>query len=696
MNNIINIRMGHYVLAADEDAANLLRTYSTALKNRYRNEEGADEIVQDIEERIGELLQQKQKENNRSFTILADAEAVLQQMGPVENDESPKTEASSAAPNNNESSRRRLFRDTESRILGGVCAGFGNYFDIDPVIIRIIWFITVFFFGFGVPLYIVLWVIIPEAKTTAEKLMMKGQTPNLQNIEDNVKAEFRRVENAFREKGGMGRFSHFIQTLVMLFGKALYAIVKAALSVGVGIMIAVFIATIIAFTTKAFHIHTRYLSIDGQEGLNTILTAFGDPYLLKAGVLAFLLFSIAFAVLLVLMPRNMRTQLKTARTYIGWGLVTLFFILLGTFIYGILGISHRAEKMGPAVAFKTTGDTLYLETEGLSPDGKGFYACNRLFDLATSEDSNFHIEQTNHAWGESYRDAQEKARKLPQMFKVQGNKLWLTECTKIKSLNDANTGYASFTLYIPKGKHIKTGNRMFNDHHYPNWLESNQVYSMDSGGLAMPLSSNGESMQIDAKLSELDIDGRFDVQLIYSNLNKIELVSGPIRNHRDWISNNGHTLEIDGDEDDILNDDVSVIRIYSNAVRNIRNSGVSEIWLRNYRAGDMQIECEGASHIRGNLVADRLKLDVSGASGVQLQGSADFAEIEVDGASSYTGGAFHIKDGDFNLDGASSAAVWVTGSLKADCSGASKLKTKVKPAYSNIHNHGMSSTENWD
>ena len=90
---------------------------------------------------------------------------------------------------------KRLYRDEENSVLGGVCSGLGSYFEIDPIIIRIIFIVTIFFGGFGTIAYIVLWIIVPKAETTAQKLEMKGEPINIANIEKAIKEEFDHVKN---------------------------------------------------------------------------------------------------------------------------------------------------------------------------------------------------------------------------------------------------------------------------------------------------------------------------------------------------------------------------------------------------------------------------------------------------------------------------------------------------------------------
>ena len=93
--------------------------------------------------------------------------------------------------------KRRLFRDPDNSYVGGVSAGFGHYFGIDPLIIRLLWVLLIFGAGTGLGSYIlILWVLIPAANTTAEKLSMMGKPINISNIEKKIKEEFGSVKDS--------------------------------------------------------------------------------------------------------------------------------------------------------------------------------------------------------------------------------------------------------------------------------------------------------------------------------------------------------------------------------------------------------------------------------------------------------------------------------------------------------------------
>jgi len=91
-------------------------------------------------------------------------------------------------------SHRRIYRDPDRRVFGGVCAGISAYLDWDPLIMRILFTVLIFAGGFGLGLYLILWIVLPEARTTAQKLEMRGDPVTIENIKDTVRQEFNTVK----------------------------------------------------------------------------------------------------------------------------------------------------------------------------------------------------------------------------------------------------------------------------------------------------------------------------------------------------------------------------------------------------------------------------------------------------------------------------------------------------------------------
>ncbi len=191
MNKTININLGGMFFHIDEDAYLKLSRYFEAIKKQLSDSDGKDEIMSDIEIRISELFSEKLK-SDKQVISLKDLDEVIAIMGEPQDyrldDEEPKAQSSQHTQKS-----KKLYRDTEEGILGGVLAGLSHYLGIDKVWVRIIFILLVVFYGTGILIYIILWIIMPEAKTTSEKLEMKGEAVNISNIEKKVRKEFENI-----------------------------------------------------------------------------------------------------------------------------------------------------------------------------------------------------------------------------------------------------------------------------------------------------------------------------------------------------------------------------------------------------------------------------------------------------------------------------------------------------------------------
>lgn len=191
----------------EEDAYEMLNKYLSTIKGYFKDSEGRDEIMSDIESRIAEMLQEKVS-NTKQAVLKMDVESVIAVMGKPEDfagDNSDNTKKDSTESDNktfqDRGKRRRVFRDPDDAVVSGVCSGIGNYFDFDPIWLRAAFAISFFVFGSGLILYVILWMIIPKAKTTAEKLEMRGEKVDINNISKTVNEEFEEFKQRMEKFG---------------------------------------------------------------------------------------------------------------------------------------------------------------------------------------------------------------------------------------------------------------------------------------------------------------------------------------------------------------------------------------------------------------------------------------------------------------------------------------------------------------
>jgi len=203
MKRTVQVNLSGQVFTLDEDAYELLSSNLKRISALYERSVGKDEILSDIESRIAELLIERKGDSQAVITI-EDVKAVTDIMGNPEQFEDDTIDDSDEKYGNSygsDNSMKRLYRDSDQRILGGVCSGIGHYFGIDPVWIRLIFGLSFVFFGSGVILYILLWIIIPEARSTAEKLNMKGEPVNIDSIGRTIEREINNLGEKISSKG---------------------------------------------------------------------------------------------------------------------------------------------------------------------------------------------------------------------------------------------------------------------------------------------------------------------------------------------------------------------------------------------------------------------------------------------------------------------------------------------------------------
>ncbi len=237
MKKTLTINLNGCVFNIDEDAYQALRQYLEDLGRHFTPEE-RDEILKDIEARIAELLTEKLA--NRNVVEINDVQEVMDTLGQPsqfgdEEESNTETTTEETVPNEVPGARKRyrkLYRDTENKWIGGVCSGLAAYLDWDPTVLRII-FLIVFVLGIGSPLfiYILLWIFMPEAKSVAQQLEMRGVEPNVDNIR-NFSA--REDVSQPRDSGTMGRVLKVLAIVVLsLIGFSLFTAILGVFTAAV-------------------------------------------------------------------------------------------------------------------------------------------------------------------------------------------------------------------------------------------------------------------------------------------------------------------------------------------------------------------------------------------------------------------------------------------------------------------------------
>ena len=182
MKKTLTINLNGIVFNIDDDAYETLSAYLNELEKHFADDE-REEIIKDIEDRIAELFTERM--HGRNVVDASDVASVIETMGQPNqfDDEAAEPNADAAASKSSQRKFRKFYRDGDDRLIGGVAAGLAAYIGWDTTLVRILLLLLLLFSaGWTLLFYILLWIIVPEAKTTAQRLEMQGIEPNLENI----------------------------------------------------------------------------------------------------------------------------------------------------------------------------------------------------------------------------------------------------------------------------------------------------------------------------------------------------------------------------------------------------------------------------------------------------------------------------------------------------------------------------------
>ena len=192
MKKTLTINLSGIVFNIDEDAYEVLQQYLHKLETRFSNEEDK-EIMRDIEARLAELFTNAIGQPNISVVTINDVNSAIKQLGTAEEISSEDNNYTNEDPKHeNAESRRRhrkFYRDADNKILGGVAAGLAAYLGLEVTITRLILVLLAITILWLIPIYLLVWLIAPEATTTAQKLEMQGIEPSIENIKSYVNSE---------------------------------------------------------------------------------------------------------------------------------------------------------------------------------------------------------------------------------------------------------------------------------------------------------------------------------------------------------------------------------------------------------------------------------------------------------------------------------------------------------------------------
>ena len=475
MNKTININLSGIIFHLDEDAYNLFKSYLTEVKNALESQEGREEIILDIEARIAELFALRLEQSRHEVITIDDVNFICDTLGAPndfkEEEESNKTHQKETK------SKKRLFRNPDEKVIGGVSSGIGAYFGVSMIWIRVIFLLLLFTTGIGFLSYVILWAAIPQAKTTAQKLQMKGEPVNLSNIEKSVKEELNGVKERFGEfrnerKGKSKSFVHFLERIANFILQVFERVIKFIFNF-FNIILIIF-ASILGFVLfmilfgiigGAWNVGSlNFISITGNLlGLNVAEAILGkgiDLTLIRIGTLLVLLFPLLG--LITLIAKALGKTLTRGKLINVIGGIS-FFIGLAFVLYvgGQVANSFKVDAT-EVRKIKLSGDVFDIRTDLLEYnkgvlfeiDDQNLRIDNVSLQIKKSKDSTARLIMKHKARGKNNSDARQRAQVFDYPFEQNGGYLILSECFSVPKEALYRGQELKLTLHLPVGNEI--------------------------------------------------------------------------------------------------------------------------------------------------------------------------------------------------------------------------------------------------
>lgn len=516
MEKTLTINISGWVFNINEDAYEKLTQYFKMLKKHFKNEEGGDEIVADIETRIAELFKERISDQN-AVVLMHHVDEVIGIMGqPFEMDEEQANETYEYSAPKSKSSKT-LFRDTKSGHIAGVSSGLGKYMNLEPIIFRIVFLLLISTGGLGIILYLALWILIPEAKTTSDRIKMEGKRVNIKNIQDKVKEETDYLKDRLNDFSEEARDVYHktgpirqqglksIETVVKSTGRFLLRVLKMLL----GFVLLVYgVAFLIGFAILQFNWIPEFefdtFSIHGMS-----LPSFLNTYVMENnyGIIAIIAVSLIIFIPIVMMIFhgvrflfNLKRN-KTVGTIAWQSWLVALIIALGTSYTSITAYKEEALVITKHDFNTLKNDTLQIRLNTnnyyanvLSSDKQKvisqdrnipilrdgvFYGEPRLRILNTENDE-FYMKLYLRSRGHDELQAKENIQKLEFHFQTDSLGIILDPYYLLKEKAKWRGQDVDIRIFIPKGKTVMI-DRNIRRHFRMSYIWKDKLWNFNKG-----------------------------------------------------------------------------------------------------------------------------------------------------------------------------------------------------------------------
>lgn len=476
MKKTINIHLGGMPFIIDEDAYNILHHYIESLKAKFANENERNEIIADIESRVAEVFsarldkRQVVDENDVNFIIaqLGNPEDIA---GASESESASQSQQQATTTNTNKTfsprGEKKLFRDTDNSLLGGVISGLCQYFGYnEPIWARLIFALLLWFsFGTFILVYLILWLLVPEAKTRAEKLQMRGEPVTIDTLEKEMRETMNRTTDMFNRTVNDDNIGGKIITILLLLLKGFLKIVAVIIFIVCIFMLIAFLAAVFGFSMLGLPAFAPLTQLFVDSHFTYIIA-------LVAGVLAvgIPLFSVMYSSAKFVLSNKVESN-----KYVSATLTVLWIIaLLTLFVIGGNAMKNFDQKetvREELSIIQPQGSALYIASmedstsepffassnvgvNGIKRSENGFVFGTTEFELKPSKDDLFRIEKNISAYGKSKADARKTIGLINYRYLQTDSTVSLSPNIEVFKNAKFRKQEVKTVIYVPVGKKL--------------------------------------------------------------------------------------------------------------------------------------------------------------------------------------------------------------------------------------------------
>lgn len=694
MNKIITINIGGLAINIEEDAYDVLRRYLQAVSDHFSKMENGKEIYEDIEHRIAEMLHERLRPGKAAIDV-QDIDDVKERMGQPgefeDEDQEEDVHTGSTASDSARSTRhRRLYRDPDNSLLGGVCAGLANYLGVDVVIVRIIWVLFFFLFGTSLLLYFILWVIVPQANTTTEKLEMMGEEPTIDNIGKKIREEANAAMESIRRTARNEEFKNSIRKGGRLLEGAGKAIARAA----AGIVSFLLVILLIVLTGRILFGIDNILIRFPNFSRESLSLMFQSPVafwvLIGSFYAAIVIPLILILSVLIRFIFNLERDRSGVNTVLRWTWVLSLVVLVSLGAYTMAAFSSQTTTQNDVKLSQT--DTLWVGMEEFS--GKYYPSDKRTrLVIRQSESNEMYMTVAKTSNGFNKEEAEDLIDELIQSYSYSNGVLHFSEYPHIRSGGKFRNQSIRYTLYVPVGTILKMGeqtNKILTSYVGADQLTVNDMpgntFRMTREGLVC-ISCKGRKARYRSsslpkqRFDVIAVHNAFDVTIEEGDIDEVR-IEGPSEqvDEVSAIINNGVlNIKYTGNSWDkfnrLMQDEPIRIYITARNVRRFESNGAGRFTINGMRTdNEMFISLRGAAIVKAKGVyADQLHIDMEGASSMDVEGSCKELFASVDGANKLTAGDLTTEEVHLDVEGASYCEFFAEESIDGSVEGAASI-----------------------